>query len=157
MPVVFTAIPEYQRLTPEQQKRRETTQNVATGVGAAGVTAQATTYASKQGVYGRFKGILGTTTQTAKTIERNSAEVTGLWNKFFRDMKLFSADAMARISKYKELKFIGPLIKSPVMRGATSVFGATMAFFVLVSGVQKAVDNGRLALNDMHRKFNRAA
>ena len=155
MPVVFTAIPEYQRLTPEQQKRRETTQNVATGVGAAGVTAQATTYASKQGVYARFKGLLGTTTNTAKTLERNSAEVTGLWNKFFRDIKIFSADAMARISKYKEWKFIGPIVKSPVAKGATSVFGATMAFFVLVSGVQKAVDNGRLALNDMHRRIDK--
>ena len=157
MPVGFNAIPEYQRLTPEQQKRRETTQNVATGVGAAGVTAQATTYASKQGVYARFKGFLGTTTKTAKTLERNSAEVTGLWNKFFRDIKIFSADAMARISKYKEWKFIGPIVKSPVAKAATGVFGATMAFFVLVSGVQKAVDNGRLALNDLHRRIDRNA
>lgn len=154
MPVVFTAIPEYQRLTPEQQKRRETSQNVATGVGAAGVT---THYVSKPSVYVRFKDLLRTTTKTAKTFERNSAEVTGLWNKFFRDMKLFSADAMARISKYKEWKFIGPIVKSPVAKGATSVFGATMAFFVLVSGVQKAVDNGRLALNDMHRRIDRTA
>lgn len=162
MPVVFTSIPEYQR-TPQQQ-RRETTQGVATGVGAAGVTAQATTYASKQGVFAKFgnpltkvKELLGFTTKTAKNLEKNSAEVTGLWNKFFKDMKLFSADAWARVSKFKEWKFIGPIVKSPVMKGATSVFGATMAFFVLVSGVQKAVDNGRLALNDMHRRIDRTA
>ena len=64
---------------------------------------------------------------------------------------------MARISKYKEWKFIGPIVKSPVAKAATGVFGATMAFFVLVSGVQKAVDNGRLALNDLHRRIDRNA
>lgn len=136
-------------ITPEQRRqRRETTQNVATGVGATG-----SAYASRNFIYGKLKNVIGTTTKTAKTIEHNTAEITGLFGNFLKNAKEFSADAYARLMQYKNVKYIGAIIKSPIVKKATGVFGGVMAFFVLVTGVQKAVDNGKIAIGDLKDKI----
>lgn len=135
----------------KMRQRKEATQDVAVGVGATGVTATATRYAGKQGVLQKmFTNVQDVTKVTSK----NSKEITGLWSKFIHNTKLFTNDIM---TKFKGIKFLAPIIESPLMKGASKVFGATMAFFVLITGIQKAVDNGRIAVGDLKDKLNVAA
>lgn len=142
-------------LTAAQIKqRKEATQDVAAGVGATGITATATRYAGKQGVLQRM---FTNVQEVTKVTSKNSREITGLWSKFMHNTKLFTNDIMSKFTKFKGNKLIAPIIESPLAKGASKIFGATMAFFVLVTGVQKAFDNGRLAVGDLKDKLNIAA
>ena len=49
------------------------------------------------------------------------------------------------------MKFIGPIVKSPVMKGVAGIFGGAMAFFALVTGLDKAYRNGKLAFVNSSR------
>lgn len=141
------------QFTPEQQaKRKDAEQKVATGVGATGAGAAA--YQAKRTTVNRtLQGWFTNLTNTTKAARQNAAEVTGLAGKFKQNFARFSSDIMSKAMKFKEMKFIGPIVKSPVMKGAAGIFGGAMAFFALVTGIDKAYRNGRLAVADIGGKF----
>lgn len=143
----------YSNLTPEQQaKRKETEQKVATGVGATGAGAAA--YQAKRTSVNRtLQSMFANVTNTTKNARQNAAEVTSLLGKFKLNVTKFSGDIMAKAMKLKDVKYIGAIVKSPVMRGAAGVFGGAMAFFALVTGVDKAYRNGRLAVTDVSSRL----
>ena len=139
---------------PQNNRRKDTAQGVAVGVGATGaVSYQAKQAATKSGLRNMFTNV----NKGTKAIKENVGEVSSLCEKFSKDMQKFSKSIMARLAKMKNLKVIGPIVKSPIAGGIANTFGAAMAFFALVTGVRKAVDNGRLAVGDLKEKINLAA
>lgn len=142
--------------TPEErEQRKQTTQTVATGTAATGTAAyQAKRYTAGNGY---LKGMFKNMTKTAGTIDRNAAEAVTLWQKFKLNSVRFSADALERVSKLKNNKFLRPIVTSKAMRRATGVFGVVTAAFVLVTGVSDSVKTGRLALGDLQDKIGWAA
>lgn len=137
-----------------QDKRKDAAQGVAAGVGATGaISYQAKRAATKNGLRSVFTKV----NNGSKVVRENAGEISSLYNKFTKDIQRFSKSLMARFAKMKTWKFIGPLVKSPVARGVANGFGVVMAFFALITGVRKAVDNGRLAVGDLKDKLNMAA
>jgi len=145
----------YNPVTDQQRaKRKVTKEHVAEGVGVTGaVTYQAKQFATKRSINTMMENV----TNAARITSQNSREASTLLGKFKLDIGRFTKDITARVMKLENMKFIGPIIKSPIVKGACGVFGFTMAFFALVTGVNKAVDNGRIAVGDIQSRFNRAA
>ena len=56
-------------------------------------------------------------------------------------------------SKFKDMKYIGPLLKNPAIKLFASGCGAAMAFFALITGISKAIRNGRIAVGDLKDRF----
>jgi len=154
-----------QNLTPEQQqKRKENTEQAATVIGGTGFAASATRYAGKRGLMKNaetgekvLKTMLENTQKTAKFVSKNSAEAKGLFGNFINNAKIYAGDILNRIAKFKDNKFFGPIVKSPLMKKAAGAFGVTLAFFVLVTGVRKAAETGSLAIDDVKNKYHLAA
>jgi hypothetical protein len=141
------------QFTPEQQaKRKDTEQKVATGVGTTAAGAAA--YQAKRTTVNRTLQTWFTNlTNTTRTARQNAAEVTGLFGKFKNNFAKFSGDIMSHAMKFKEMKVIGPIVKSPIMKGTAGIFGGAMAFFALVTGIDKAYRNGKLAVCDVRNRF----
>jgi len=128
----------------ETTTRRDRAENVAIGAGVGG--AAVSNKGLRQGIQKAIN--FGT------TAKNSTKEVTGLWGKFLKDAKVFSASIMNRIGKFKNMKYIGPIIKNPAVRLVASGCGAAMAFFALVTGLSKAVRNGRIAVGDLKDRFD---
>lgn len=149
----------HNNLTPEQRaQRRHETQEVAAGVGAAGVTAHvgATRYAGRQGSMGMLRNMYEKMIKTSKVTAQNNEIATGIWAKLVRDTKRFSSHAMKQLKNFENMKFIGPIIKSPITKKLTGAFGAVTAVFVLISGLSDASKNGRIAVADLKEKLDLA-
>lgn len=147
-------------LTPQQRaQRRHETQEVAVGVGAAGVTAHvgATRYASRKGSMGMLRNMYDKMITTSKVTAQNNEIATGAWAKLVRDTKRFSRHAMAKLKSLENVKFIGPIIKSPITKKLTGAFGAVTAVFVLISSLGEASKNGKIAVADLKEKLDLAA
>ena len=56
--------------------------------------------------------------------------------------------------KFKESKFIGPIVKSPITAKFSALAGGALAFFVLVTGINKAARSGSLAVEDLKNKYS---
>lgn len=152
-------------LTPEQyQKRKENTEQAATVIGGTGFAASATRYAGKKGLMKSAetgeklaKTVLESTSKAAKIVSNNSKEASGLFGNFKKNVVNFTGDVLAKFTKFKDNKFIGPIVKSPLMKKAAGAFGVIMAFFVLVTGVRKAVESGSIAIDDIKNKTDELA
>ncbi len=140
-------------LTPEQRmQRRQQTQEVAVGVGAAGVTAHVGTSRGTM-----LRNMYDRIIKTHKLAAQNNEIATGMWAKLVRDTKRFSKFAMAKLKPLENAKFIGPIIKSPITKKLTGAFGAVTAVFVLISGLSEASKNGKIAVADLKEKLDMAA
>lgn len=129
------------------------TEQVAAGVGgAAGVTTSATRMAGKKGL--SLQQMMANVTNTAEKITENADKATSLWGKFKNNTKIFTKDILARFKALENTKFIGAIVKSPIIKKSAAVFGGTLAFFVLVTGVNKAVKTSVDAAGDLKNKVN---
>lgn len=152
--VAFTGA-ETTRRPLTQEERVERRENVATGVGgAAGLTASATKMASRRGVKARtgeqvLQGMMTQVTNTTRAVNQNTKVATGLWAKFKHNITAYTQDILKRLDTLKSNKFIGRIIESPLTKKAAGVFGAGLAFFVLVTGVNKAFKTGAVAYGDL--------
>ena len=147
-------------LTPEQKaQRRHETQEVAVGVGAAGVTAHvgATRYAGRKGSMGMLRNMYEKMIKTSKVTAQNNEIATGVWAKLVRDTKRFSNHALNQLKNLENVKFIGPIIKRKKKKKITGVFGAFTAVFVLISGLSEASHNGKIAVADLKERLDLAA
>ena len=153
MVMTVNQIPFNSNLTPEQkQQRRQQTQEVAVGVGTAGVTAQVGTARGTT-----LRNMYDKVLRTSKLTAQNKDVATGIWAKLVKDTKKFSNHAMKWLKGFENTKFIGPIIKSPVTKKLTGAFGAVTAVFVLISGLSEASRNGRIAIEDIREKLDIAA
>lgn len=143
--------------TMTAQQRKEKSEQVAAGVGgAAGLSTSATRMAGKRGLQAeqQLSNMLETVTKTQQTINKNTKVATGLWGTFKTNIKVYSADILARLNKLKNAKIIGPIIRSPFTKKVAGFFGGALAFFVLITGVNKAVKTGAIAVDDLKNQFN---
>lgn len=138
-------------------QRKERNEQVAAGVGgAAGLSTSATKMASKRGLQAEqsLSNMLETVTKTQQAVNKNTKAATGLWATFKNNIKVYSADILARLNKLKDTKFIGPIIKSPFTKKVAGFFGGALAFFVLITGVNKAIKTGAIAVDDIKHQIN---
>lgn len=146
--------------TPVQRsQRRHETQEVAVGVGAAGVTAHvgATRYAGRKGSMGMLRNMYEKMIKTSKVTAQNNEIATGVWAKLVRDTKRFSQYAMTKLKAFENMKIIGPIIKSPITKKLTGAFGAATAVFVLISSLGEASRNGKISIADLKERLDLAA
>ena len=146
-----------QVVSNEQRKQKQ--EQVATGIGgAAGVTATATKYAGRKGLRAqaseKFLGELsGQVAQGIKKANEAQEVATGLFATFKKNFKMYSASVLEQLNKLKNSKFIGPIVKSPIAKKVSAVAGGALAFFVLITGVNKAVKTGAVAVNDFKSQY----
>lgn len=141
-----------QDLTPEQRQRRQQTQEVAVGVGAAGVTAQVGTARGTM-----LRNMYERVVKTHKLAAQNNEIATGIWANLVRNTKRFSNHAMTKLKAFENTKFIGPIIKSPITKKLTGIFGGVTAVFVLISGLSEASKNGKITVADIKQRLDTAA
>lgn len=155
--VSFTSNPRPHSST-ERDKKKENAQNVATAVGGTGFAAKATRMASKRGLQqgeSTLQSMMQATQDVMHGTSRTIKESKGLVASFKRHYKMFKGDAIKFVSKWKDSKILGPIIKSPVMKGIASGFGGILAVFVLISGVNRAIENGELAFSDLKNQYHK--
>ena len=145
-------------MTP--QERKKTQEDVAVGAGgAAGITATATKMASKKGLKSATEGekilqeMMGDVKRTANAVNQTSKTATGLFARFKSNVKMYSADIMKRLNQFKNSKYIGPIVNSPITKKLSMLAGGVLAFFVLATGVNKAINNGSVAVNDLKNQY----
>lgn len=137
-----------------REQRKQTQEQVATGIGgAAGVTAAATKYAGRKGLKAQageqfFGELSGQVASGIKGVNKSQEVAKGLWASFKQNIKMYSASVMEHLNKFKDTKIIGAIVKSPIAKKASFLFGGALAFFVLVTGVNKAFENGKIAVED---------
>lgn len=142
------------------QEHKDKSEQVAAGVGgAAGLSTTATKFASKQGLRAQsaekaLQQGMETVTNANRAIQKNKKAVTGLWGSFKNNIGKFSNDIARRLDNFKNSKFIGPLIKSPVTKALSKFLGGALAFFVLTTGVVKACRTGAIAFDDFKNQYN---
>lgn len=146
--------------TMTAQQRQENQEKVAAGVGG---TAGLYKMASKKGLQAQSHAQTGEKvyqkatellTETNKAVINSSEKVTGLWNKFKADVKFFTEDITTKFYKFKNSKFIGSIVKSPIIKKVAGFLGGALAFFVLVTGINKACKTGELAFDDLKLQYN---
>ncbi len=142
-----------------QEQRKDKQEQVATGIGgAAGVTAAATKYAGRKGLKAqageKFLGELsGQVANGIKGVNKTQQVAEGFIASFKQNLKMYSASIMEHLNKFKNTKIIGSIVKSPIARKASFLFGGALAFFVLVTGVNKAFENGQIAVEDFKQQY----
>lgn len=152
----FTSKPRVNQ--PVDRDKKEKAQDVATAVGGTGFAAKASRMASKRGLQqgeSTLQSMMQTTQNVMQGTSRTIKESKGLAASFKRHYKMFKGDAIKFFSKWKDSKILGPIIKSPVIKGIASGFGGILAVFVLISGVNRAIENGELAFNDLKNQYSK--
>lgn len=145
----MTTIIPVNNLSYEQaQKRKQTTENVATGVG---VTGYATRYAGKKGILG---SMLGKTNATMHVANAEIRQATTLIGRFTQNTKFYTKKIINFLANYENSKILGPIVKNPIIKKCAGGFGTVMAFFVLITGVRKAVENGSSVLDRAKHKYD---
>lgn len=161
--VAFTGVNTGNRKT--KQERTEQREAVATGAGgvAAGVTATKTARLAKTGARSEKtfsaaeNGLQQMATNVKKitrSVNKNTEVATGLFAKFKSNIKFYTKDIMDRINNLKGMKIFEAIKKSPITKGIAGALGAGLAFFVLVTGVNKALKTGSVAVNDLKSQYN---
>ncbi len=149
------------KTTGEKEKQHQQAAAAAGVGGAAGLTAQATKVASKQGLKAQaahleqsFQNTVQTVNRANQSITRNKKVATGLWATFKKNVGKFSDSILKRFKNLENTKFIGPIVKSPITKKFASACGGALAFFVLISGVTRAFKTGALAFDDLKQQYN---
>jgi len=146
-----------QQVNSDQHKQRQ--EQVATGVGGtAAATTTATKYASRRGLKAqtgeKFLGEMSTQVANGiKTVNNAQETATGFIASFKHNFKMYTASIMEHLNHFKNSKFIGPIIKSPITRKLSALAGGALAFFVLVTGVNKAFKTGQIAVDDFKSQY----
>lgn len=143
--------------TPEQRQKRQ--EQVASGVGGAAGVGAATKFAGKRALKHEAKSEMLTdmyaqVSRTMNSVNEGSQVSSGLWHAFKANMTKYTKSVETLLLKFKESKFIGPIIKSPVTAKFSTLAGGALAFFVLVTGINKAARSGSLAVEDLKDKYH---
>lgn len=147
------------RLTPQERiKKREDAATVG-GATAAGVSASATKMASRRRLKGgilenEFRQVMSNVQEATRAVNQNTQVATGLWSTFKANVRMYTQDILKRLDSLKSNKFISRVVDSPIIKKSAGVFGAGLAFFVLVTGVNKAFKTGSVAVCDFKSKMD---
>ncbi len=131
----------------QRQKRKQTTENVATGVG---VTGYATRYAGKRGILG---SMMSKTNATMHMATQEVKEATTLFGRFKQNTSFYTKKLTNLFKNYENSRFIGPIVKSPIIKKCAGGLGTIMAFFVLVTGIRKTIENSSNIVNRARHEY----
>lgn len=146
--------------TTSAEERKDNREKVAAGAGgAAGVTGTAAKAITKRAAQIEskeqlFQQGMAKVNRTCHTITKNTQEAEGLFATFRVNIRRYTDDIIRRLSKLQDSTILGPIIKSPVTKKAASICGGALAFFVLVTGVNKAVRNGAIAVDNIKNQYH---
>lgn len=146
--------------TTSAEQRKENREKVAAGAGgAAGVTGTAAKAVSKRAARleaneQMLQQGMERVNRTCHTITKNTQEAEGLLATFRVNIKRYTDDIVRRLSKLQDSTILGPIIKSPVTKKVAGLCGGALAFFVLVTGVNKAVRNGAIAVDNIKNQYH---
>lgn len=131
MNVAFTSLP----VTNRSQERKDAEKQVVTGGGALAATgAAANAKATKSGV-----GLFATGTKNikdaAKAAEQLTKETTSLMGKINKTAKWVKNSIIEWGGKFKDMKYIKPLINNRVFRFGAGVIGYGFGVITLISGL----------------------
>lgn len=147
----------HKKLTHEERKQKQ--EQVATGVGgAAGLSTTATKMAGKRGLKAEvaeqsLQHMLENVQRTTNAAKKNAKVAKGLWGTFKANIKYYTNDIIKRLESVKNSKFIGPILNNPVTKKLAAAAGGALAFFVLVTGINKAVKTGAIAVDDFKHQY----
>lgn len=136
-------------------QNHERQEQVAAGVGGAAGLSQTTKWASKRAMKAEnaYNTAARTIQQTARTVNDSTKTATDLWSKFKTDCKTISAQITKYFEKFKKIPIVGKILNNRATRTAGSALGGALAFFVLVTGVNKAVKTGAIAIDDFKQQY----
>lgn len=145
-------------LIPNNDKK-EKVQDAATVAGGTGFVAKATSMASNRGLktvqsaQRSLKTTMDAATEAAHMASDGLKQSSGYIAQFKNLSRKYYGDAISFLGRFKDNKFIRPVIKSPIAKGLATAFGGTLAFFVLISGIAEAAESGNSAISDMQKKY----
>ena len=143
--------------TPEQRQKRQ--EQVASGVGGAAGVTTATRFAGKRALKHEAKAdmlaeMYAQVGRTMNNVNEGTQVTSGMWHAFKANMTKYTRSVETLMLKMKDAKFIGPIIKSPITAKYSALAGGALAFFVLVTGINKAARSGALAVDDLKNKYS---
>lgn len=127
----------------QRRERKEHQEQVAAGVGGAAGLSQTTKLASKRGLSAEagekaLQKMMQTTQRTTQSVNKTTGTFSKLWKSFNANVKFYAKDIMTRF---------------PVLKHCAGFLGGALAFFVLVTGVNKAVKTGAIAVDDFKQQI----
>ena len=151
--------PSYEK--KQDDRNREVAKHTAeAGTAGFGVVA-ARNYAQKKGIVGkmvanaaeRASQAARTASRAARVANANAKNASTLIDRFFRNSKIFAEDIMARLVRFKNNKFMKPIIESPLTKKFAGFLGGAFAFFVLITGLAESINNGKVMIGDAKDKI----
>jgi hypothetical protein len=145
------------KTTAEERKHNQ--EKVAAGVGgAAGLSKTATKMAGKRGLKAEaaehgLQNMMESVERTTRAAKKNTEAAKGLWSTFKANIKFYTNDIIKRLESLKNSKYIGPILNNPVTKKLAAAAGGALAFFVLVTGINKAVKTGSIAVDDFKQQY----
>lgn len=124
-----------------QQNKKDAEKKVVTGGGAvAAATATARTRAARSGfnMFNSAKKVsrgMHNVTQTTKVATNVAKQTKSLWAKVAENARWAKNTVLTWGDKFKNLKYIRPIIKSPLFRGVAGALGYGFGFVTLISGL----------------------
>lgn len=130
--------------------RRKTQEAVAVGAGATAGAARTTNVVTnlKKGEP-VFKGAIEWLKKITTSLNKTNETSGRLISKFKQDMAEFSTDIMKHLEKFNGSKFLTRFVKSSAAKGISTIGGGILAFFVLITGINKAVNTGEIAIGNL--------
>ena len=124
----------------EKDKRRDAEKKVVTGGGAVAATANATRAKAAKSGFSMFNSSrtvsqgMRTVTNTARSVNQTVRKSTSLWAKVCENAR-WAKDAILKWgSRFKNSKFIKPLVESKAFRGCAGFLGYGFGLVTLISG-----------------------
>lgn len=138
MPITVDSKISYTGMSREQKKDAE--KKVVTGGGAIAATAAATNSRAARSGFNMFasskevaKG-MKTVSGAAKTVNSTVKQTASLWSKVCENAKWAKNAVMSWGSKFKNLKYIKPLVESRVFKFGAGALGYGFGLVTLISG-----------------------
>lgn len=141
-------IQQQKKHTPEERKQKQ--EQVATGVGgAAGLSTTATKMAGKNGLKAEaaeksLQNMMENVQRTTSAAKKNVKVAKSLWGRFLENIKFYKNDIIKRF----------PIFNHPVTKKVAGAAGGALAFFVLITGINKAVKTGAIAVDDFKHQYH---
>lgn len=141
MPIAFnTANIEFtgKKRTKEQ---KDAEKKVVTGGGAIAATASTARLKATKSGFDMFSSAgnvskgMSTVTNTAKAAQNVAKQSTGLWAKVCKNARWAKNAILNWGTKFKDMRFVKPIIKSPVFRGIAGALGYGFGAITLIAGL----------------------
>jgi hypothetical protein len=147
-------------LLTQPTNKEERKEQVAAGVGVGAGVSQAGKFLGKRALKANsaaeaesvLQGMMTRVTETTNAVKQNTEVASGLWATFKSNVRF--RDIMTRLENLRSVKFIGRIVESPIAKKGAGAIGGALAFFVLVTGLSKAANTGKIAIDDFRHKYN---